>query len=313
MMFPTVLGAGVVVFFLMRVIPGDICLVRWVDYGTHLDPALLNFCHNELGLNNPLHVQFFDFLRRIFSFDFGNSLWTGRPVITDLSLRFALSIQVAIMSTAIVVFLGVPLGIVSAVRQNTWIDYAARVFTYVGVAIPSFWLAILVVFALLRVSQVWFGHAWIPPISYVSPFDDPVANMSQLIWPVIVLGYRASALTARMTRSAMLEVLRTDYVRAARAKGLLEKTLINRHAVRNALLPVITVISMEFSFFMGGLVVVEQVFNLNGIGRLLFESVLDADYNMVEALVMISTTVFVCVNFVIDLLYAALDPRIRYG
>ena len=152
-----------------------------------------------------------------------------------------------------------------------------------------------------------------PPIEYVSPFVDPIANLSQLIWPVIAIGYRYASVATRITRSALLDVLREDYIRTARAKGLIEKLVINRHALRNALLPIVTIIGMEFSFLLGGLVVTEQVFNLNGLGRLMFESVLNADYNMIQALVMICVLVFVGINLLIDLTYAWLDPRVRYG
>lgn len=310
---PTVFGAGVFVFFLMRVIPGDICLVRWVDYGYDLRPELLELCRNNLGLNEPLHLQFYSFFKGMLTFDFGVSMWTERPIIEELELRFALSLQVAIMATTVSILIAVPLGIISAIKQNTWVDYAVRIVSIAGVALPSFWLGILIILGLLIGSQEFFGEPWMPPIEYVPLFVDPIANLSQLIWPVIATGYRYSSVATRMTRSAFLDVLREDYIRTARAKGLVEKLVVNRHALRNALLPVVTVIGMEFSFLMGGLVVTEQVFNLNGLGRLMFESVLNADYNMIQALVMIVVLVFVGINLVIDLSYAWLDPRIRYG
>lgn len=313
LMIPTILGAGVVVFFLMRVIPGDICLVRWVDYGTDHDPALLDFCRDQLGLNDPLHLQFFFFLKDIFTFDFGVSMWTGRPIIEELKLRFALSIQVAIMATLVAVLIAIPLGIISAVKQDTWVDYVVRSFSIAGIAMPSFWLGILIILGLLIGSQKFFGTPWMPPIYYVSPFEDFWRNMSQLIWPAVATGYRYSAVVTRMTRSALLEVLREDYIRTARAKGMIEKVIINRHALKNSMLPVVTVIGMEFSFFIGGLVVTEQVFNLNGLGRLLVESVLNADYNLIQALTMVIVTAFVFINFITDLSYAWLDPRVRYG
>ena len=310
---PTVVGAGALIFFLMRVLHGDVCLVRWVDYGMHYDQAVIDICRNELGLNNPLYIQFFDFMKGLFTFDFGISMWTWKPITEDLNLRFALSLQVAIMATTVAILIAIPLGIISAVKQNTWIDYVVRIFSIAGGAVPSFWLGILIILGLLIFSQAWFGEPWMPPIEYVSPFVDPIANLSQLIWPVVATGDRYSSVVTRMTRSVFLEVLHEDYIRTARAKGLMEKVVINRHALRNAILPVITIIGMEFSFFMGGLVVTEQVFNLNGLGRLLVESVLNADYNMIQALAMVVVAVFVCVNFLIDLSYAWLDPRIRYG
>ncbi len=312
-MIPTLLGAGVLIFFLMRVIPGDICLARWVDYGTDLDPALLELCRDRLGLNEPLHIQFLHFMRGVLSFDFGVSMWTGRPIIEELDLRFALSLQLAVMATVVTLLIAVPLGIIAALRQNTWIDYLVRAVAIAGVAMPSFWLGILIILGFLILSQAWFGEPWMPPIYYVSPFKDFWGNMSQLIWPALVVGYRYAAVVARMTRSALLEVLREDYIQTAQAKGLPEKIILNRHALRNSFLPVITLIGIEFSFFMGGLVVTEQVFNLNGLGRLLVDSVLYADYNMIQALVMIVVAVSVLVNLFVDLSYAWLDPRIRYS
>jgi peptide/nickel transport system permease protein len=312
-MIPTILGAGVLVFFLMRVVPGDICLVRWVDYGTDLDPALLDFCRNQLGLNDPLYIQFFYFMKGIFTFDFGVSMWTGKSIIEELELRFALSLQVAIMATLVAVLIAIPLGIISAVKQDTWVDYVVRTFSIAGIAMPSFWLGILIILGLLIGSQKFFGTPWMPPIYYVSPFEDFWRNMSQLIWPAVATGYRYSAVVTRMTRSALLEVLREDYIRTARAKGMLEKVIINRHALKNSMLPVLTIVGIEFAFLIGGLVVTEQVFNLNGLGRLFVESVGAQDFNLTQQLVMLVVLVAVLTNFVVDLLYAWLDPRIRYG
>ncbi|HJP13306.1 MAG: ABC transporter permease [Nitrospinota bacterium] len=312
LMVPTVVGAGAVVFFVMRVIPGDICLVRWVDYGMHYVQEVIDICRNEFGLNDPLHIQFIDFMTGILTFDFGISMWTWQPITEELRVRFPLSLQLALMATTTSILIAIPLGTISAVKQDTWVDYVVRTFTNAGVAMPSFWLGILIILGILIFSQAWFGEPWMPPIEYVSPFEDPAANLSQLICPAVVAGYRYSSVLTRMTRSAFLEVMREDYIRTARAKGMLRKIIINRHALRNAFLPVVTVIGMELSFLMGGLVVTEQVFNLNGLGRLMVDSVLNEDYNMVQALVMVVVMVFVCVNFVVDLVYAWLDPRIRY-
>ena len=311
-MIPTLLGAGILVFFLMRVLPGDICLVRWVDYGTNLDPNLLDFCRKQLGLNDPLFTQFFKFISGVLTLDFGKSMWTGRPILEEFELRFALSLQVAVMATVFSVAIAVPLGVVAALNQNTWIDYIVRIIAIAGVAVPSFWLGILIILGLLVTSQNIFGEPWLPPIEYVSPFRDIGANISQLVWPALATGYRYSAVVTRMTRSALLDVLREDYVRAAHAKGIAPKAVINRHALRNAFLPVITIIGMEFSFFVGGLVVTEQVFNLNGLGRLMVDSVLYSDYTVIQALTMVIVAVFVLINLIIDIVYARLDPRIRY-
>ena len=311
-MVPTLLGAGILVFFLMRVLPGDICLVRWVDYGTDLDPALLELCRNQLGLNAPLLTQFLEFIGGVLTLDFGESMWTGRPILEEFELRFALSLQVAVMATVFSVLIAVPLGVVAALKQNTWIDYIVRIISIAGVAVPSFWLGILIILGLLIASQNIFGEPWLPPIEYVSPLDDFGKNISQLVWPALATGYRYSAVVARMTRSALLDVLREDYVRTAYAKGMPPRRIVSRHALRNAFLPVITIIGMEFSFFIGGLVVTEQVFNLNGLGRLMVDSVLYSDYTVIQALTMVIVAVFVLINFAIDILYARLDPRIRY-
>ncbi len=313
LMIPTLFGAAILIFFLLRLVPGDPCEVRLAGTGLYADPAEIELCQKNLGLDRPLYVQFLEFVGGYFTGDLGDSMWTGRPVTYEIGLRFKLSLQVAIMATIVSVIIAIPLGAISAIKQDTWIDYAVRTFSIAGIAIPSFWLGIMIILGLLIVTQQWFGEPWMPPIDYVSPFEDPLGNLSQLIWPAIATGYRYAAVATRMTRSAMLEVLREDYIRTARAKGLLERLIINRHALKNAMLPVITIISIEFAFLIGGLVVTEQVFNLNGLGRLFVESVGAQDFNMTQQLAMLVVLIFIVTNFVVDLFYAWLDPRIRYG
>jgi peptide/nickel transport system permease protein len=313
LMIPTLFGAAVLVFLLMRLIPGDICFLRLAAGGGSVDPEVLNNCRAELGLDRPALVQFWDFITGLVTFDLGKSMWTGRPIIEEVGLRFQLSLQVAIMATMTAVMMAIPLGTISAVKQNTWVDYAVRIFSIAGIAMPSFWLGILLILGILITSKAWFGAPWMPPITYVPIWIDPLHNLSMLIWPALATGYRYSAVATRMTRSAMLEVLREDYVRTARAKGLFRKLIVRRHALRNALLPVITVIGIEFAFLMGGLVVTEQVFNLNGLGKLFVESVSNHDYTMTQALVMMVVIVFALTNLVVDITYAWLDPRIRYN
>lgn len=312
LLFPTLLGAAVLVFFLMRLIPGDVCELRMAGTGAYFDKEALKICQTELGLDRPMLVQFWDFLSGYATFDFGDSMYTGRPIVEEIALRFQLSLQIAIMATITAILLAIPLGTISAIKQNTWIDYCVRAFSIAGIAMPSFWLGILIIVGLLLTTQAWFGTAWMPPIQYRPIWVDPAYNLSMLIWPAVATGYRYSAVATRMTRSAMLEVLREDYVRTARAKGLLEKIIIRRHALKNSLLPVVTVIGIEFAFLMGGLVVTEQVFNLNGLGKLFVESVTNFDYNMTQALVMLVVAVFVLTNFVVDVMYGWLDPRIHY-
>ena len=313
LLIPTLFGAAVLVFLLLRAVPGDVCQLRLGGGGEWIDPVALEQCKIQLGLMDPMHVQLFDFLTSFFTFNFGESMWTGRPVSYEIALRFELSLQIAIMATLVSIIVAIPLGTISAIKQNTWIDYLVRTISIAGLAIPSFWLGIIIILGLLISTQHYLGTPWMPPIDYRPLWEDPGYNLSMLIWPALATGYRYSAVATRMTRSTLLEVLREDYVRTARAKGLLEKMIINRHALRNAMLPVVTIIGIEFAFLMGGLVVTEQVFNLNGIGKLFVESVGNQDYVMTQSLVMLVVTIFVLVNLVVDILYAVLDPRIRYS
>ena len=313
LMIPTLIGAAIVVFGLLRLIPGDVCELRMGGEGAYVDEKAIEICRDELGVNDHPFVQFYRFAKGFVVFDLGDSMWTNRPITEEIGLRFQLSLQIAIMATLVSIVISIPLGTISAIKQNTWIDYVVRTFSIAGIAIPSFWLGIMIILGLLITTQAWFGIAWMPPINYISPFEDPIGNLTQLIWPALATGYRYSAVATRMTRSSLLEVLREDYVRTARAKGLFEKIIINRHALKNAMLPVVTVIGIEFAFLMGGLVVTEQVFNLNGLGKLFVESVTNHDYALTQALVMLVVLIFVVTNFVVDILYAWLDPRIRYS
>jgi peptide/nickel transport system permease protein len=310
---PTLVGAAALVFVLMRLIPGDICMVRLGSGGASVDPRALAVCHAELGLDRPLVLQFLDFAWGFFRLDFGISMWSGKPVAEEIAARLPISLEIAVMATVVAILIAIPLGTISALWQNSWIDHVVRTVAIAGIATPSFWLGIVSILVVLDVSHALFGAAWMPPIDYVPFWQDPLRNLSMVILPALTVGYRYSAVTMRMTRSAMLEVLREDYIRTARAKGLVERLIINRHALKNALLPVVTLIGIEFAFLIGGLVVTEQVFNLNGVGRLFVLAVQNQDYTLTQALVMLTVAVFVLVNLVIDLLYAWLDPRIRFG
>lgn len=313
MLLPTLIGAAILVFLLLRLVPGDICLLKFGGEGSYADPEQIRQCQERLGLANPIYIQFWDYMVGFFTFDLGTSMWTNQPVTTEIAIRFELSLQIALMATLTSIVIALPLGVISAAKQNTFVDYVVRTFSIAGIAMPSFWLGILLILGLLISTQAWFGRPWMPPITYTPIWVDPAANLSQLIWPALATGYRYSAVATRMTRSAMLEVLNEDYVRTARAKGLMEKVIINKHALKNAMLPVVTIIGIEFAFLMGGLVVTEQVFNLNGLGKLFVESVTQSDYTLTQALVMLVVAIFVLMNFLVDLLYAWLDPRIRYS
>jgi peptide/nickel transport system permease protein len=260
----------------------------------------------RFGLDQPLWKQFATWMWGVVRFDFGTSMWTGASIGDEIKLRFALSLQLAIMATAIGVAIAIPLGVASALKQDSWVDYVARIVSIAGIATPSFWLGILMILVLLVVFR------WLPPMVYTPFWVNPWQNMLQLIWPALAVGYRLSAVVTRMTRSAMLEVLREDYIRTARAKGLVETLILKRHAIKNAMLPVLTVTGIEFAFLMGGLVVTEQVFNLNGLGLLFVQAVAHRDYTLTQALVLLVASVFIIVNFFMDLMYGWLDPRIRY-
>ena len=310
---PTLVGAAALVFILMRLIPGDICVIRLGSGGAHVSQASVDACRLQLGLNDPMIVQFLDFLASYFTFDFGTSMWSGRPVAHEIGIRLPVSLQIALMATVIAILIAIPLGTISALRENTWLDHIVRMVAIAGIATPSFWLGIMSLVLVLDITYLTMGKPWMPPIDYVPIWQDPIRNLSMVLLPAITVGYRYSAVTMRMTRSAMLEVMREDYIRTARSKGLLEQIIINRHALKNALLPVVTLIGIEFAFLIGGLVVTEQVFNLNGIGRLFVLSVQNQDNVMTQALVMLVVCIFVLTNLVVDLLYAWLDPRIRFS
>jgi peptide/nickel transport system permease protein len=307
LMIPTLIGVAVLVFFMLRVVPGDIVEVKLRGDGGSVSQETIEMERKRLGLDRPLVTQFGEWMVGMATLDFGKSMWTERPVIEEIAIRLELSLQVAIMATFIAVLLAVPMGTAAALFRDTWIDYVVRILTIGGLSIPSFWFGMLIMLTLLALFN------WLPPITFTPIYVDPVANLTQLIWPAMAVGYRYCAVVARMIRSSLLEVLNEDYIRTARAKGVYEKLVISRHALRNALLPAITVIGLEFTFLIGGLVVTEQVFNLNGIGQLFVQSVSRNDFTLIQGMVMLIAAFYVFVNLLIDLLYAVFDPRIRYG
>jgi peptide/nickel transport system permease protein len=306
LMFPTMLGVAMLIFFLIRIVPGDVVELRLAGDSSSVSAKVLAEERAKHGLDRPVWEQFLTWLWGAVRLDFGKSMWTGAPIYEEIKLRFAVSLQVAIMATVVAVVLAIPLGIISAIKQDTWVDYAVRIFSIAGLATPSFWLGIVFILSMLIIFK------WLPPMVYTPFWVNPWQNLLQLIWPALAVGYRYSAVATRMTRSAMLEVLREDYIRTARAKGLVEKLILSRHALKNAMLPVVTVVCLEFAFLLGGLVVTEQVFNLNGLGLLFVQAVAHRDYTLVQALVMIVAGFFIVVNFAMDVLYAWLDPRIRF-
>ena len=303
---PTLLGVAVLVFFMLRIVPGDVVEVKLRGDGGSVSQQTIEAERARLGLDKPMMTQFGEWMVGVVTLNFGKSMWTERPVMEEIRLRLELSLQVAIMASLIAVFIAIPLGTTAALFRDTWIDYTVRIVTIGGLSIPSFWFGMLIMLSLLA----FFN--WLPPITFTPIYVDPVANLTQLIWPAMAVGYRYCAVVARMIRSSLLEVMSEDYIRTARAKGVYEKLVVSRHALRNALLPAITVIGLEFTFLIGGLVVTEQVFNLNGIGQLFVQSVSRNDFTLIQGMVMLIAAFYVFVNLAIDLLYAVFDPRIRY-
>jgi peptide/nickel transport system permease protein len=252
-------------------------------------------------------VQYGEWVWNALRFDFGNSYWTRQPVIDELGRRYPMTANLAFLSLILGTLIAIPVGVLSAVRQDTLIDYGARIFTIAGLSVPNFWLAILIILGLVHYFK------WLPPLDYAPFWVDPWLNFKQLVFPALVTGYRLSAIGARMTRSSVLEVLREDYVRTARAKGVRERVVVLRHALQNALLPVITIIGIELLVLFGGLVVVETVFTIPGIGRFLVDAITHRDYPSIQALVFVFAAFVLVVNLLVDIVYAILDPRIRYA
>jgi peptide/nickel transport system permease protein len=302
----TLFGMSVVIFVLLRMAPGDIVDVLFSAAG-YVNPSEKQAILRDLGMDQPYWRQYMDWITQIFHGDLGKSYRYDLPAWQIIRPLLPVTIELAILSTLVAVALGVPTGIVSAVRQDSVLDYAMRVFSLAGLSMPSFWLGMVIILALVS----WL--AWIPPLTYVRPTENLWLHTVQFMLPALAVGYRSSALIMRITRSAMLEVLREDYIRTAWAKGQGARAVVWRHALKNAILPVVTVVGIEFAFLIGGLVVTETVFNLPGVARFLVEAILWRDYPIVQNLVMFIAIVVILSNLAVDLLYGILDPRVRYA
>jgi peptide/nickel transport system permease protein len=307
LMVPTLVGVAALIFLMLRVVPGDIVEVKLRGDGGAVTQEQIERERARLGLDKPLAGQFADWMIGLATLDLGKSMWTERPVIDEIGPRFALSLELAVLATLIAVAIAIPLGTISALMRDTVVDHLVRTIAVAGLAVPSFWLGMLITLVLLSLFD------WLPPLGFAPLWSDPLTNLKQLVWPALAVGYRYSAMVTRMLRSSIIEVMNEDYIRTARAKGLFERLVISRHALRNALLPTTTVIGLEFAFLIGGLVVTEQVFNLNGLGKLLVQGVTRSDFTLVQGLVMLIAAIAILVNLAVDLVYALLDPRIRYG
>lgn len=308
LMIPTLLGAVTLIFLIMRLLPGDVALyILGSDESSQMNQEALQRIRTELGLDKPLFVQYLEWIWNAIRFDFGNSYWTRQPVIDELARRYPMTASLAFFSLLLGTLIAIPIGVLSAVRQDSVIDYCARIFTIAGLSLPSFWLAILIILGLVHTFN------WLPPLDYAPFWVNPWLNFKQLVFPALVTGYRLSAIGARMTRSSVLEVLREDYVRTARAKGVRDSLVVLRHALKNALLPVITILGVELLVLFGGLVVVETVFTIPGIGRFLVDAITHRDYTSIQAVVFVFAAFVLVVNLLVDIIYGVLDPRIRYS
>jgi peptide/nickel transport system permease protein len=302
----TLFGMSVLIFVLLRLVPGDIVDIIFSSAG-FVNPAAKVELARELGLDRPIALQYVRWLEELAEGNLGKSYRYDVPAWQVVKPRLPVTLELAILAILIAVVLGVFTGVLSAARQDSALDYALSLLSLAGLSMPSFWLGMMIILFLVS----WAG--WIPSMVYVSPREDLRAHLLQFVFPALAVGYRGSALIMRITRSSMLEVLGEDYIRTARAKGQREWPVIFGHALRNAMLPIITVIGFEFAFMIGGLVVTETVFNLPGVARYLVDAILWRDYPVAQNLVMLIGVAVVVVNLSVDLLYGWLDPRIRYG
>ena len=307
---PTLLGASLLIFVLMRLVPGDIAEILVYQTGSEssaVQKRQIEQIRRELGLDRPVATQYLAWLAGAARGDFGYSYSQRRPVSEILAERFPRSMELAAVTLLLAALWSIPLGVVSAVRQNTWLDYLVRVLSISGLSLPIFFTGVLILWALVRFFR------WLPPLEFVSLLDDPAENLKQLVWPALAQAYYISAPIMRLTRSQMLEVVRQDYVRTARAKGLGERAVMYRHALRNSLLPVVTFIGWWGGRLLGGVVIMEIIFAVPGMGLALVQAVSYRDYPTVQAIIFLMALIFLAVNLAVDVLYGWLDPRIRYA
>jgi peptide/nickel transport system permease protein len=307
LIIPTAIFISMIVFLVIRLIPGNVIdlMVQESEMFTKVDRAKLE---RELGLDAPIYTQYIRWVGDIVLHgDVGKSLWTQEKVTDELLRRLPVTLELAVLALLISLSISIPIGIYSAIRQDTMGDYIARSFAISLIAVPSFWVGTLIIVF----SSLWWG--WSPQIAYVRLTDNPIANLKIMILPAAVLGMLLSGTVMRMTRTTMLEVLREDYIRTAWAKGLEEKVTVRRHALKNALIPVVTIIGLQVAVLMGGSVIIEQIFSLPGLGRLLVESVSSRDYPMVSGIVLFIGFLMLLINLIVDLSYAFLNPKIRYS
>ncbi len=307
LVIPTLLGTSFLIFGLTRLLPGDVVILKLQDVGGPYAEANQEILRHKLGLDEPIYTQYFKWLGGVVRGDFGVSLWRETAVFPEIMDRLEVTVELAILAFMVALVIAIPAGVASAVWQDTPIDYVARFISVLGVSVPNFWLGTL----FLLLPSLWFG--WIPPIGFKPITEDPSTNLQQFAFPAIAVGAAYSATLMRMVRSSLLEVLRQDYVRTARSKGLAERSVILRHALRNSLIPVVTLAGAAVGGLLAGTVIIENIFALPGMGNLLIGSISARDYPIIQGVVLIIVTFYVLLNLLVDVLYSFLDPRIRYG
>ena len=303
---PTIFSLTVIVFLLIRLLPGDV--IDAMSGGElSIDEGRRKMMLDRLGLNDPIIVQYGNWLKDIFSGDLGVSLRNAQPLREVFLNALPVTLELGIIAAFIACIIGIPMGIISAIKPNTLIDVFVRLFGLIGLSFPNFWLATL----LLLFASLYFR--WIPGLTYIPIWEDPIGNLKQMLLPSVVLSFQLMAIAMRMTRATMMEELKQDYIRTARAKGLNIKTVVNRHAMKNAMIPILTIASVQFGYLLSGSVIIEQIFGLPGIGWFFLQGLLDRDYPVVQIMALFMVCVFVFVNLFTDIAYAYLDPRIKYS
>ena len=306
---PTVIAVSMALFAILRILPGDVAavIIQAGDPEVTITEAERIRVTEELGLNRPVHVQYAEWMWGVLRFDLGDSFIIKRPVMEFVKLQVPVTLQVAFLSAILVAVISIPIGVLAAVYQDEWPDYILRGAAILGLAMPSFFIALLTVLILSR-----FFH-WMPPFGFVHLWQDPWVSFQQLLFPALCIGFHSSGSMMRMTRGQMLEVLRDDYIRTARAKGLAERSVIIKHALRNAMLPVVTLFGFQIAFLLGGTVVIEIIFSIPGMGQQLIEATLLRDFPIVQTYVLYIAVIAMLSNLLVDLTYAWLDPRISYA
>lgn len=306
---PTMFLVTLLVFLVMRIIPGDpaILILAGIEGGGEFTEEDLAAVRHEIGTDRPIHVQYGNWVWGLLQGDMGTGLFSGTAVTSEIGPRYPLTLELALLASIISIIVAVPIGILMAVKQDTMVDYGTRILTFSGISIPIFVIGIVTVYLLVRIFN------WFPPLGYASPWEDPWKNLQQMLFPVLTLSVFKVSLVARVARSTMLEVMREDYIRTARSKGLREQKVVFMHALKNAFLPVITVFGWSFAVSLGGTIIIERIFVVPGIGSLLIDSILARDYTLVQGIVLVFTLAVLTVNLLVDLVYAWIDPRIRYA